>query len=535
MLDPYQGAMSLQDQIRKGLLANAYGLMKPQKTYKDVLTNAYEKNLRKLAGNGVPLVNNMDPLSANQNREISGGSFDQARNVSGMIYDLALRTRDDNEFQAAMERMMPGYLERNPGVNVPKKGLKRDDYLKMSYTTLLQDKAYRDSLPKLKAYDAAPPPMPGQQGEGDKTAMLEKLLAADKGGNLKGYLPLLLKQAGILGGGDNKQFAGNPEAAIGVTQPDRAQNAMMGMNPLQAYMQGVDPMTGMGINAYSEDNLKTVKGMLDIQGLMNPKAEPIGALNPGQKYFDAQGRLIADGGEEAPQYGQPFDAIDPETMQPAMFVIDKQGNKKKIGAMPVPKKGLEIVSDGAGGFTFSQGGDAVDGYSALTKPTTNDLQKDLVSTIDSLGRIDQIGNKYADKYLTWFGQLRGLLGSNAEKLTNTKYDKGFVAGQTEFKNSVEQFFNQYRKEITGAAASVQELDRLKQSLLNSDMSPTQFQAAKKQFVELATRSMGIKQQLLSEGIPLNSEQFGKLMDQRLLGNNTSGQIETYNPETGRIE
>lgn len=239
------------------------------------------------------------------------------------------------------------------------------------------------------------------------------------------------------------------------------------------------------------------------------------------------------------EYGAPYQAID-ESGKPSYFQVNKTGGTRRIeGYAPIPKKGTSLTTDPlTGQIIFEQGG--WDG--GLTQPVATQVQKDLIGLQDSLSKLDQVANDYQGKYLTYYGQARGVKGSFLGKLTGESGDKDFIKGKTKFANQVEQLFNQYRKEITGAAASVQELDRLRKSLLNTDQSPEEFEASYEQFRELVERSIIAKETLLQQGFKTGSKDFGREMDKVLLGENLDepSQISTnkvlrYNIKTGRLE
>jgi len=76
-------------------------------------------------------------------------------------------------------------------------------------------------------------------------------------------------------------------------------------------------------------------------------------------------------------------------------------------------------------------------------------------------------------------KLGGIANKAATAFTGMSPEKrdAFVTKRTTFMNDVNQVFNQYRKEITGAAAAMQELDRLQASFLSGEMAPSEFRGA----------------------------------------------------------
>jgi hypothetical protein len=154
-------------------------------------------------------------------------------------------------------------------------------------------------------------------------------------------------------------------------------------------------------------------------------------------------------------------------------------------------------------------------YSKPGTAATTDLQKDLIDGADNLARLDMIQKAYDDDFLTYWGQGRAAVMPKIEKLTGWNPDKEFTTKRVEFKNGIEQFFSSFRKQITGAQAAVAELDYLRNIMLNEDVSPSEYEGAFNQLKSLTTRTIGIKQKILAQGIPLTPEKLGELVDAEL--------------------
>lgn len=73
--------------------------------------------------------------------------------------------------------------------------------------------------------------------------------------------------------------------------------------------------------------------------------------------------------------------------------------------------------------------------------------------------------------------------------------------------AVEGLFNQYRKDITGAAAAVQELERLKAAYINKDMGPDDFEAAFSELRRIATKVQQLREGFVRAGIPATEDDF----------------------------
>lgn len=160
-----------------------------------------------------------------------------------------------------------------------------------------------------------------------------------------------------------------------------------------------------------------------------------------------------------------------------------------------------------------------------TNSTRSNIQKDLINIDDSIARFEDIGRLYNPEYLTNQGKAKAAVLKFADTWGVSpdnvpfigKGGKDFLAGQTTHKQAVEQEFNVYRKEITGAAAAIAELDRLMKTFLNTDLSPTQYEASYSQILDKMKKAAQIKRDLLREGIPVGSEQFTLEHNKRYMG------------------
>lgn len=160
----------------------------------------------------------------------------------------------------------------------------------------------------------------------------------------------------------------------------------------------------------------------------------------------------------------------------------------------------------------------VEGKQPLTKASQNVAQKEVMNMQDMLGRTNTLIDQFNRDYLTYGGKLRAYTSKEAEKLglRLSKKDSEFLGKRRVFIQGVERMFNVYRQEITGAAASVAELDRLKQSMLNADMSPTEFEAAAKSYLSELQRGIRLRNKFLREGIDVSDETGGKLYDRQFM-------------------
>lgn len=187
--------------------------------------------------------------------------------------------------------------------------------------------------------------------------------------------------------------------------------------------------------------------------------------------------------------------------------------------------GLSIRTNPDGTMEIVQGGSLSD-VQQPTKSTTNALQKSLVSIEETLAVVEDLKKGFKPEYFTYAGA--GKAGA-ARVADNTqgipvvedaaRYladqmggDEKFLGNRRAYLEQVAQSFNAYRKEITGAAAAVQELEDLKKATLNADLGPTEFKASLDLLETKVRRSRAIKRQLLREGISVGDPRFGPRFD-----------------------
>lgn len=155
------------------------------------------------------------------------------------------------------------------------------------------------------------------------------------------------------------------------------------------------------------------------------------------------------------------------------------------------------------------------------KKAQGDLQADVLAGRVALANTKNIMENYKPTWLTYKGQGIAKGARIAEKAgfgeflpDKTKADLGQY---TKFKNAVESEFNRYRKEITGAAAAIQELEKLRQAIFNTDQSPTEFEASMANYVSNIQRLDQLRIQMLQQGIDPRTPEGGQVLDARFFG------------------
>ncbi|MBF0399967.1 MAG: hypothetical protein HQL90_04295 [Magnetococcales bacterium] len=248
--------------------------------------------------------------------------------------------------------------------------------------------------------------------------------------------------------------------------------------------------------------LKLEKAKLEAQGTP-------GVHVPFSREIESQKARIAAAGRAPKEYA-PSD-IGKLKIEQARFSPGSKDWLDYEKAIQQKGKGSQVGSiTMADGTVVTFGGES-GGNVGLTKPVVNDIQKDVIKTQQNLSNLDQVASSYKQEYLTATGKAqKAMLGWRdfVAPGSMTKEQKDFLAGNTKFAQQVDQMFNLYRQEITGAAAAVRELTDLKKTMLNTSLSPTEFEASFNNFRETLQRTLRLKNKLLREGIKL-SEYEGK--------------------------
>lgn len=155
-----------------------------------------------------------------------------------------------------------------------------------------------------------------------------------------------------------------------------------------------------------------------------------------------------------------------------------------------------------------------DGRQQPTKETTTATQKSLMQLAEQAQRMDALAESYADNQLGYAAKARGAALELRDKASGlpivgaaaklSKDDQKFLADRTRFTQEVERMFNSYRVATTGAGASTGEIENLRKSFLNSDLSPTQFRSAYATLRDQISTDIDTQREMLSQGIPVEA-------------------------------
>lgn len=150
------------------------------------------------------------------------------------------------------------------------------------------------------------------------------------------------------------------------------------------------------------------------------------------------------------------------------------------------------------------------GKQPLERSVRSQTQGSLLENQQMLGHLAAIQAGAKPEMFTLWGKVKDKAGRVGAQLDPDIFGaQGLVdsvKARTKVNNDVEQLFNAYRKEITGAAAPIAELEQLRKVMLNMDLSWPEFQAAMEQFNDKLTRTIRLQRKVLREGVDLSPEE-----------------------------
>ncbi len=267
----------------------------------------------------------------------------------------------------------------------------------------------------------------------------------------------------------------------------------------ESFEQGMDVYASM----FGEDEAQKIRrkyknGFLTTEQIDQAKRANTALnskLEAGYKAVSTPGKILQDA----------MNLPEGPGKQALLKELDKRGLAKGQMIESTPDGGFRVISGDIGQF----------GGKDLQRSTKGKIEKEIASDMNVLANLSEIKEFYNRDYLTYLGRLdlAGLRLKSKAGIELSQEEKDFLGNAKVFTQGINRVFNQYRKEITGAAASVREIEDLKKSVLNPDLAPDEFDASFKSFEDSLKRSMRIKRMVLRDGVMGRSKkQIGKDID-----------------------
>ena len=198
------------------------------------------------------------------------------------------------------------------------------------------------------------------------------------------------------------------------------------------------------------------------------------------------------------------------------FETFKKGNDIKT-INTSTKSGLaeatNLTKNGYTKFTQSvQAGNISD----LSKSGKTTSEKKIMGASQILDNLEIMDGLYNPDFLTYAGKAKGFVAQEMQKAGIVMDDKtlnNFMVRKAEWEAANQQFFNAYRKEITGVAAGEKEIAFLEQSVPNINDAPQVYKAKVKLQIDLTKKIIARNKEFLATGfdktVDANGEPTGK--------------------------
>lgn len=155
----------------------------------------------------------------------------------------------------------------------------------------------------------------------------------------------------------------------------------------------------------------------------------------------------------------------------------------------------------------------------LSKTTQGEVEKNVLSSAEAVGRLNSIYGSYKPEYLNIPFRLKQEWSGLASKFKDIpEADKKILVGYSTFKQNALQNLNKTIKDLTGAAMGVQEADRIIASLPNAGTtvfggdSPQEFEAKLDNAVQQTKYALARQNYALKQGISKDAWEKYELSD-----------------------
>jgi hypothetical protein len=150
----------------------------------------------------------------------------------------------------------------------------------------------------------------------------------------------------------------------------------------------------------------------------------------------------------------------------------------------------------------------------LESGTKRDIEADIYSSFKQIETLNQVGENYADTYLTWEGKWKAWgLDKLDKSVTLQKFfgkptpeQKEFMEKYSVFKNAIGRMVFSVVHDISGAQYSVKELEKMMETMFNFQQGPTMFKASYNAFIDFLKKTNRMK------NIALRSKLKGKALE-----------------------
>lgn len=172
-------------------------------------------------------------------------------------------------------------------------------------------------------------------------------------------------------------------------------------------------------------------------------------------------------------------------------------------------------------------GNPLGDMAGIDSKKAQDAFRDTLTGLPGMVRLKQDFNP---EFFTTMGQLGQKFNARLDRINPESLnddEKMQLRDFTQYANRVKQEFNNYRRLITGAAASEQEMKDLEESLFNLGQGPTAFEASLDARIEDISRDLRGAIYLQSKGVAeMGTPEMAKALNKRAGANFTGDQYKT---------
>lgn len=318
---------------------------------------------------------------------------------------------------------------------------------------------------------------------------------------------------------ESQAMAGNAMQRI---QASNAQNAAMQMQ--REKIQAEQGMKADELAQRSEEAQLPYNQITQgqrIQQMGYQDAERARLVKQAEDQRDYQRNLANDAAKQKYEMAKlSFDQNKPESPE-AKFAYDLAREQDPVKRqmlidqrnLQMAQKNETITTNKDGTTTISRGTNAGQGGSGFN----NKVQEEQLKSDQQLSDLKTIRDTWKPSYSTTTGQLgeklKGFVAGKGGESLLTKDQKEDYANYTNWKKNLEQNFLKYKVEVTGAAASNSEMDKIQQSIFSSKDDPIAFKAAMDQAENKLKRYTAIRQQALANGLQPGTKPYAQFVDQ----------------------
>ncbi len=246
-------------------------------------------------------------------------------------------------------------------------------------------------------------------------------------------------------------------------------NLLLGANIIGAGLQGRDPFSSL---------LPAITQTAQTQAFLSKAQEE----EKKRKYIKKYGETIPEGTERDLFNLDPAGYIKNKLTQkkPDLINMIGQGQKTPITLNLSNKEDLQKFRElkSQGFYEVGKPGvqaTSLEGISGVPKSTLTEAGKKLLGAEELQVTLSSMENLFEPEFLTYIGKGKKFISDTLSKAgySNDQID-AFAQRKAVWDQSVEQYFNQYRKLITGVAAGEKEIGFLERSIPSKGDAPNVF-------------------------------------------------------------